>query len=69
MPAGGAQQAPPAGQTYHLPPFTLVGEYSHRRPNRRLIKDPKLSMSIPHHPKSKTPLYTFVGGMLSKIRC
>jgi len=28
LPAGGAQQ-PLAGQAYHLPPFTLVGEYSH----------------------------------------
>jgi len=55
MPAGGAQQAPPAGQTYHLPPFTLVGEYSHRRPDRRLINDHKLSMGIPHHPKNKPP--------------
>ena len=26
MPAGGAQQPPPAGQTYHLPGHTLVGE-------------------------------------------
>ena len=31
--ARGAQQ-PLTGQTYHLPPFTLVGEYSHRRPDR-----------------------------------
>jgi len=27
MPAGSAQQVPPAGQTYHLPPFALVGEF------------------------------------------
>jgi len=47
MPAGGAQQAPPAVQTYHLPPFTLVGEYSHGPPDRRLINDHKLSMGIP----------------------
>jgi len=55
MPVGGAQQAPPAGQTYHLPPFTLVGEYSHRGPDRRLINDHNLSMSIPQHPKNKPP--------------
>jgi len=69
MPAGGAQQAPPAGQTYHLLLFTLVEEYSHRRPDRRLINDHKLSMAIPHDPKNKHAPYTFVGGMLSKIRC
>ena len=69
MPARGAQQAPPAGQTYHLPPFTLVGEYTHRRPDRRLINNHKLSIGIPHHPKNKPSPYTFVGRMLSKIRC
>jgi len=53
MPAGGAQQAPPAGQTYHLPPFTLIGEFSHRRPDRRNINDHKLTMGVPHHPKNK----------------
>jgi len=57
MPAGGAQPAPPASQTYQLPPFTLVGEYSHQRPNRQLINDHKLSIGIPHCPKSKTPAY------------
>jgi len=57
MPAGGAQQAPPAGQTYHLPPSTLVGEYSHRRPDCRLINDHKLGMGIPHHPKNRPPVY------------
>jgi len=62
MPAGGGQQAPPAGQTYHLPPFTLVGEYSHRRPDRRLINDHKLSMGIPHHPKNKPPLIRLLAG-------
>ena len=53
MPAGGAQQVPPAGQTYHLLPFTLVGEFSHRRPDCRNISDYKLTMGIPHHPKNK----------------
>jgi len=54
LPAGGAQQ-PPAGQTYHLPPFTLVGEYSHRRPDRQSISAHKLAMGIPHHPINKPP--------------
>jgi len=54
LPAGGAQQ-PPAGQTYHLPPFTLVGEYSHRRPNRQSISAHKLAMGVPHHPIHKPP--------------
>ena len=58
MLAGGAQQAPPAGQTYNLPPLTLVGEYSHRRPDCRLVNDNKLSMVILHHPKNKpSPVY------------
>jgi len=57
MPARGAQQAPPAEQTYHLLPSTLVGEYSHRRPDHRLINDHKLSMNIPHHHKNKPPVY------------
>jgi len=48
LPAGGAQQ-PLAGPTYHLPPFTLVGEYSHRRPNRQSISAYKLAMGVPHH--------------------
>jgi len=53
-PAGRAQQ-PPAGQTYHLPPFTLVGEYSHRRPNRQSISADKLAIGVPHHPINKPP--------------
>ena len=57
IPAGGGHQRPPVGQTYHLPPFTLIGEYSHRRPDRRLINDHKLSMGIPHDPKNKPPVY------------
>jgi len=57
IPAGGAQQAPPGGLTYHLPPFTLVGEHSHRRPAHRLINDHKLSMGISHHSKNKPPVY------------
>ena len=68
MPAGGGQQALPTGQTYHLPPFTLIGEYTHPRPDHGLINDHKLSMDIPYHHKNKFP-YTFVGGMLSKITC
>jgi len=64
MVAGGAQQAPPPGQTYHLPPFALVGEFSHRRPDGRNIKDYKLTIGVPHHPKNKPPPNTFVGGML-----
>jgi len=54
LPAGGAQQ-PPVGQTYHLPPFTLVGEYSHRRPDRQSISAYKLAMGVPHHPINKPP--------------
>jgi len=54
LPAGGAPQ-PPAGQTYHLPPFTLVGEYSHRRPDRQSINTPKLAMGVSYHPMNKPP--------------
>ena len=54
LPAGGAQQ-PPAGQTYHLPPFTLVGEYAHRRPDRQSSRAHKLAMGVPHHPINKPP--------------
>jgi len=54
LPAGGCC-APPAGQTYHLPPFTLVGEYSHRRPDRQSISAHKLAMGVPHHPINKPP--------------
>jgi len=52
--AAGAQQ-PPAGRTYHLPPFTLVGEYSHRRPDRQSTSAHKLAMGVPHHPINKPP--------------
>jgi len=52
--ARGAQQLP-AGQTYHLPPFTLVGEYSHRRHDRQSISAHKLGMGVPHHPINKPP--------------
>jgi len=52
--AGGVQQ-PPAGQTYHLPPFTLVGEYSHRRPDCQSIRAHKLAMGVPHDPITKPP--------------
>jgi len=52
LPAEGAQQ-PPAGQTYHLPPFTLVGEYSHRHPDRQSITAHKPAMGVPHHPINK----------------
>ena len=62
MPAGEAQQAPPPGQTYHLPPFTLVGEHSHRRPDHGLINDHKLSMGIPHHAKNKPPCIRLLAG-------
>jgi len=55
LPAGGAQQPPPAGQTCHLPPFALVGEYSHRRPDRQSISAHKLAMGVPHHPINKPP--------------
>jgi len=54
LPAGAAQE-PLAGQTYHLPPFTLVGEYSHRRPNCESISPHKLAMGVPHHPINKPP--------------
>jgi len=46
LPAGGAPQ-PPAAETYHLPPFTLGGEYSHRRPDRQSISAHKLAMGVP----------------------
>jgi len=62
MLAGDVQQAPAVGQTYHLPPCTLVGEYSHQHLNRRLINDHKLSMGIPHHPKNKFPRICFMAG-------
>jgi len=54
LPGGGAQQ-PPARQTYDLPPFTLVGEYSHRLPDHQSISAHKLVMSVPHHPINKLP--------------
>jgi len=54
LPAGGVQQ-PPAGHTYHLSPFTLVGEYSDRRPDRESIRAHKLAMGVPHHPINKPP--------------
>ena len=57
--ARGAQQLP-AGQTYHLPPFTLVGVYSHQRPDRQSISAHKLAMGIPHHPINKpSPEYLY----------
>jgi len=52
--ARGAQQ-PHAGQTYHLPPFTRIGEYSHPRPNRQSISAHRLAMGVPHHPINKPP--------------
>jgi len=52
--AGGAPQ-PPAGQTYHLRPFTRVGEYSHRRPDRQSISAHKVAMGVSHHPINKPP--------------
>ena len=52
--AVGAHQ-PPAGQTYHLPPFTLVGEYSHQRPNGQSVSAHKLAMGVPHHSINKPP--------------
>jgi len=55
MPARGAQQVPPVGQTNYLLPFTIVEEYSHQRADRRLINDHKLTMGIPHHPKNNHP--------------
>jgi len=48
-------QQPPEGQTYHLLPFTLVGEYSHRRPDPQSISAHKLAMGVPHHPMNKPP--------------
>jgi len=46
MPNAGNLQAP-ADQTYHLPPVSLRGYVSSRRPNYRKIVDHKLSMGIP----------------------
>ena len=54
LPAGGAQQLL-AGQTYHLPPFTLVEESSHRGPDGQSISAYKLAMGVPHHPINKPP--------------
>jgi len=54
LPAGGGQQAL-AGQMYHLPSFTLVGEYCHRRPDGQSISAHKLAMGVPHHPVNKSP--------------
>ena len=54
LPAGGALQ-PPAGQTYHLPPYSLVGEYSHRRPDHHSISAHKLAMGVSYHPINKPP--------------
>jgi len=55
LPAGGAQQLPPGGQTYLLPPFSLVGEYSHRRPDIQSISAYRLAMGVPPHPINKPP--------------
>jgi len=55
MPARGGQQGPPRGQTSHLPPLALVGEFSHQRPDRRNINNHKLTMGVAHHPKNKPP--------------
>jgi len=46
MPNAGNLQVP-AGQTYDLPPVSLRGYISSRRPNYRKIVDLKLSMGIP----------------------
>jgi len=53
--AVGAQQPPPAGQTNHIPPFTLIGEYSHRRADRQSISAHKLAMDVPYHLINKPP--------------
>ena len=55
LPAGGAQQAPRVAQTHHLPPFTLVRQFSHRCINHRLITAYKLAMGIPPHLSNKPP--------------
>jgi len=55
LPGRGAQQPPPAGQTDHLPPVTLVGEYSHRYPDGQSISAHRLAMGVPHHPINKPP--------------
>jgi len=54
LPAGGAQE-PPAYQTYHLPPFTLVAEYSHQCPDRQSISAHTLAMGVPHLTINKPP--------------
>ena len=54
LPVRGAQQLP-AGQSYHLPPVTLVGEYSHRRPDRQSLSAHRLAMGVPHHAINKPP--------------
>jgi len=45
MPPGGPQLAP-AGQTYHLPANSLIGEISFRRLDKRKITEHKRSMGI-----------------------
>jgi len=55
MPAGGAHEPPPAGQTYHLPGNSLVGEYSARRMNHRKISDHMLTLGVPPHAKGHPP--------------
>jgi len=55
MPAERAQLPPPAGQRYHLPGNTLVGEYSARRMNHRQISDHKLTLGVPPHAEGHYP--------------
>jgi len=55
LPVRGGQQRLPAGQSYHLLPFTLVGEYSHRRPDRQSISAHKLARGVPYYPINKPP--------------
>jgi len=67
MPAAGAQQVSPEGQTYHLLPLTLVGEHSHRHLDHQLINDYKLTMGISHHPQNKPPVYVFWWGAVKDL--
>jgi len=64
MPAGGAPQGLPPRQTYHVPPFALVVEFSHRRPDCGNINGYKLTMGVPDPHQNRPDPSTFVGGIL-----
>jgi len=69
MRAGGGQQPPPTGQTYHLPGNTLVGEYSAQCMDHGKISDHKLTLGVPPHAKGHPLAHILHGQTLPKIRC